>query len=77
VNVDFLHNLTAFLRQNAEYSKQLFMKVVKKIKELFIYGIKLGVRDPLIKKNGDTFIRYPKLAKKLTRDNYSPAVPLL
>lgn len=50
------------------------MKVVKKIKELFIYGIKLGVRDPLIKKNGDTYIRYPKLAKKLTRDNYSPAV---
>lgn len=52
------------------------MKVVKKIKELFVYGIKLGVREPLIKKNGDTFVRYPKQARKLTRDNYSPAVIL-
>lgn len=50
------------------------MKVVKKIKELFVYGIKLGVRDPLIKKNGETYVRYPKIAKKSTRDNYSPAV---
>jgi hypothetical protein len=50
------------------------MKAIRKIKELFIYGIKLGPREPLIKKNGETFVRYPKPCKKLTRDNYSPAV---
>jgi hypothetical protein len=61
---------------HAEYSKYLYIKVIKKIRELFIYSIKLGPRDPLIKKNGDTFIRYPKQVKKLTRDNYSPAVSI-
>ena len=76
VNHEFLTKLTAFLRDNIEHSSQLFMKVVKKIQELFVYGIKLGVRNPLIKKNGDTYVRYPRIAKKLTRDNYSPAVSI-
>lgn len=74
VTVDFINALYNFLRMHAEYSKYLYIKVIKKIRELFIYSIKLGPRDPLIKKNGDTFIRYPKQVKKLTRDNYSPAV---
>jgi hypothetical protein len=39
-----------------------------------MYTIKIGARNPLIKKNGDTYVRYPKPFKKLTKDNYSPAV---
>ena len=50
------------------------MKIIRKIKELFVYSIKMGARDPLIKKNGETFIRYPKLSKKVVKDKYSPAV---
>jgi hypothetical protein len=59
-----------------EYSKNLFIKVIRKLRENFVYSIKTGPRDPLIKKNGETFIRYPKQMKKLTRDNYSPAVDM-
>ena len=50
------------------------MKIVKKIKELFVYSIKTGLRDPLIKKNGETFIRYPQTMKKLPKNNISPAI---
>jgi len=66
--------LSAFLRRYTDYSKNLFIKAVKKIKELFVYSIKTGFRDPLIKKSGETYVRYPKPIKKLTRDNYSPTV---
>jgi hypothetical protein len=74
VSVDFINALSAFLQQKAEYSKNLFIKVIRKLKDLFVYSIKTGPRDPLIKKTGETFVRYPKQIKKLTRDNYSPAV---
>lgn len=66
--------LTAFLRANTEYTESLFMKVINKIRELFVYSIKTGLRDPLIKKTGETLIRYPKPPKKLPKNNYSPAV---
>lgn len=52
VTTEFIMVLSAFLRRNTEYSKSLFLKVVKRIKDLFVYTIKTGFRDPLIKKNG-------------------------
>ena len=50
------------------------MKIIKKIRELFVYSIKTGLRDPLIKKNGETFVRYPQPMKKIPKSNFSPAV---
>ena len=70
----FITHLVAFLKENKEFTKSLFMKIVKKIKELFVYSIKIGLRDPLIKKNGETFIRYPQTMKKLPKNNFSPAI---
>ncbi len=73
---EFILSLTAFLRINTDFSKHFFVKVIKKIKELFFYSIKTGVRNPLVKKNGETFVRYPKVMKKISKDNFSPTVPL-
>lgn len=50
------------------------MKVIKRLREHFVYSIKIGFRDPLIKKNGDTLVRYPKNSKKIGKTNFSPAV---
>lgn len=74
VTAELITCLTEFLREHKDYNKSLFMKVVKRLKEHFVYSIKIGFRDPLIKKNGDTLVRYPKTNKKIPKNNFSPAV---
>ena len=66
--------LIEYLGENKEHTKSLFVKVIKRLREHFVYSIKIGFRDPLIKKNGDTLVRYPKPSKKMPKDNFSPAV---
>ena len=78
VTAHFISNLTLFLRSHhEEFAKSLFMKIIKKIRELFVYSIKTGLRDPLIKKNGETFVRYPQPMKKVPKSNFSPAVGVI
>lgn len=52
VTVEFISALSGFLERKVEYSRNLFIKVIRKLRENFIYSIKTGCRDPLIKKNG-------------------------
>ena len=61
VSSEFMEELTSFITRHADKIDHLYMKVIKKIKEFFVYSIKTGVRNPLVKGNGETFVRISKV----------------
>ena len=52
VNNVFIKELTDFINSNKEFKDEFFMKIVKNINKFFVYSIKTGLRNALVKKNG-------------------------
>ena len=70
VSPEFMEKLTIFVSRNSDKVNHFYMRIIKKIKELFVYAIKTGIRSPLLKPNGDSFHRFPKLAFKYSDSVY-------